>query len=177
MDEFDKRQFERLRLTKDIKLKPPVELAALSNLEDVAKLSMPAQLVEILKVGDGQSRHDGPPLFCGEYLQSSKDIAGWINWHHEENQGEPSDCFDACPFVQQGKRWQTDWIPITYGPELVFLYVDCNPSPLGTFGQVILSSINTGRCGVVAKDLNELVAFSLHRDDLVTKWPFLKESG
>ncbi len=172
MDKFDHAKYQQLLDAKSIKLKSPLESGGLAYLEKVAEPSIPSQLVEMLKFGDGQSRHDGPPLFGGEFLESSKDIAGWITWHHEEEQGDKlSDCYSNCPYVQQGKLWRTDWIPIIYGPGGVFLYLDCAPSKLGSYGQVILSSVDTGKCGVIAKDLNELVALALAREELITSWP------
>ena len=176
MNEFDQTKYRQLIDTKSIILNPPVEPVKLTYLEGVAKLSIPQQLVEMLKIGDGQSRHDGPPIFGGEFLESSEDIAGWIRWHHDEEQQKPSECFSKCPFVQQGKRWRTDWLPFVYGPGLVFLYLDCAPSSRGRYGQVILSSINTGKCGVIARDLNDLVALSIEREELVTSWQLLHES-
>ena len=176
MNEFDKTQFQQLIATRSIVLNPPLEPAGLSRLENEAKFDIPAQLVDMLMVGDGQSRHNGPALFGGEFLESSEAIAGWITWHHEEDQQSPSECFSDCPMVQQGKMWHAEWLPFTYGPGPVFLYLDCAPSSRGRHGQIILSSINTGKCGVIAKDLNELVAFSIEREDIITNWQLLNES-
>ena len=173
VDKFDKLKFQQLLDAKEIKLNPPLEPAALAHLSGVAKPSIPSQLVDLLEFGDGQSRHTSPALFGGIFLESSKNMAGWITWHHEEEQGGPSDCFSDCPFVQQGKLWQQEWIPIAYDAGLVFLYIDCAPSSQGTYGQIILSSINTGKCGVIANDLNELVAFSIERDEILSAWPLL----
>jgi cell wall assembly regulator SMI1 len=177
MDEFDLTKYRALIDGRSIILNPPLEPAGLAHLEEVAQLKIPAHLVDMLEIGDGQSRHKGPPLFGGEFLQSSKDIAGWINWHHDEEQCKPSDCFSDCPLVQQGKMWRVEWIPITFGPGPVFLYFDCAPSPKGKYGQIILSSINTGKCGVVATDLNDLVAFSAEREESVTSWQLVHEAS
>ena len=173
MNKFDSKKFLELADLRSAQLNAPLEASELAHLEKVATQKAPSQLVELLEIANGQHRHFGPGLFGGQPLESAKDIAGWIAWHHEEEQGGPSDCFANCPLVQQGKQWQIDWIPITYSAGGVFLYIDCAPSSQGTHGQVILSSVNTGKCGVVARDLNELITFSLEREELITDWPML----
>ena len=118
-------------------LNPPITKEEVEELQSTLGFSIPNELLELLKIHNGQKGNAGW-LFDGqEFLSSSRIIDEWKVWKGLLDGGN----FDGfCSEPEKGIKddwWNDKWVPFTYNGCGDHFCIDADPDVGGNFGQVI----------------------------------------
>lgn len=148
-------------------LRPP---ASEGDLAELGKYTQHVDILDYLRVNDGQKSFDLSFIFPGYVLLSCKGITDEIKSDRDLIQ----ECIDleytfdppeSIPpgFIRPDFK-NPHWIPIASDIAGAYIYIDLDPDELGTKGQVILWCVDTTLRYVISQSLNE---FYLHLERLL----------
>ena len=164
----DKRSFEdiweaykvqvQLKLPEaDFKFNPPANLKEVSQWEQVLNQPLPAELLELYKIGNGQAE-DGQSIVKGFTLMKIVNAAR--QWQVVENKIAKIKIPDSVKGPVKKDIWNNKWIPFATDPGGNFLCLDLDPDKGGHAGQVIAVYFEAGIREVVAPGVKEYFSSS-----------------
>ena len=119
-------------------LNPPITKEELTKLKNELGFEIPNELVEMLKIHNGQKGEASYLFEEQEFLSSNRIIDEWKVWKNLLESGDlednKSDCFDK---EIQNNWWNLKWLPFTYDGCGNHYCIDMNPSEWGEKGQII----------------------------------------
>ena len=159
------KQFERFKawLAENYKdglddLCDPASDAEIKQLEDCLGFPLPADLVSLLKIHNGQKLETGGLFEGQEFLSSHRIIDEWTVWKElldgdelEDTTSEPEDGI-------KDDWWNPKWIPFTYNGYGDHYCIDMDPAVGGDEGQIITLWHDGPEREKLAKSLGEWFA-------------------
>lgn len=111
-------------------------------IETTIGCKLPQDYIDFLNIHNGQNGDEMGTIYTDELLASERIMAEWHTWkkllddnHFEETDGTPTTSEPSTGI--KNNWWNPLWIPITYDGSGNHYCLDLDPTPEGTFGQVI----------------------------------------
>jgi cell wall assembly regulator SMI1 len=119
-------------------LNSPITDQEIIELEKGLGFSVAKDLIEILKIHNGQ-KGNASWLFEGqEFLSSHRILEEWKVWQNLLDSGDFDDNIsDEVDSVIKNNWWNSMWVPFTYDGMGNHYCIDMNPTELGDKGQII----------------------------------------
>ena len=136
----------------DFKFNPPANLKEVSQWEQVLKQSLPTELLELYKIGNGQAE-DGQSIIKGFTMMKIVNAAR--QWQLVENKIAKIKIPDEVKGPVKQEIWNNKWIPFASDPGGNFLCIDLDPDTGGHGGQIVAIYFEAGIREVVAPSVKE----------------------
>ncbi len=145
-----------------IEMKKPVKDSSIPVFAEEADLELPQDLIDLLKVHNGQKTEHHPILF-NFHLDRLKEITHKILKKEDDDYPEEPDYYFIHPVgTIKPKKEHTHWVPLAYYTNdedywnRAGLYMDMDPGPQGKVGQIIWVGQYRNYRTVVADSLKDL---------------------
>lgn len=136
-------------------LNPPATEEELKQLEETPGFALPQDLIDLLKVHNGQGGNAGWLLEGQEFLSSERIADEWMIWKGLHDSGEFSgDSSEPQPGIKND-WWNPRWLPFTYNGCGDHYCVDTDPDNGGVSGQVITMWHDAGERELLSVSLKD----------------------
>lgn len=136
----------------NFKFNPPANLKEVSQWEQVLKQTLPEELLELYKIGNGQAE-DGQSIIKGFSLMPIVNAAR--QWQLVDNKIAKITIPNSVKGPVKQEIWNTKWIPFASDPGGNFLCIDLDPEKGGHAGQIVAIYFQAGIREVIAPSVKE----------------------
>ena len=136
-------------------LNPPATDEEIQSLKIALDFDLPKDLIDILKIHNGQ-KGDAGYLFDGqEFLSSNRIISEWKVWKDLLDNGSFNGSYSEPQEGIKNDWWNKKWIPYTHNGSGDHYCIDMDPSENGTSGQIITMWHDDDQRDLLSSSLSE----------------------
>ena len=118
-------------------LNPPANDKEIKELGDTLGLSLPSELIELLKIHNGQKGNAAWLFDSQEFLSTHRIIDEWNNWNSFSHGATFPQKPASSELGIKDDWWNNKWIPFCSNGSGDHYCIDLDPTNFGTRGQII----------------------------------------